>query len=70
MFNDDVLAKCPECGSVETSTTSTEITCGTCGFCETFEYEDAPQNGPSSAANKVLNMAKARAVLQRWNFAG
>ena len=70
MFNDDVLAKCPECGSVETAITSTEIACGTCGFSETFEYEAAPKSSQFSEANKVLNMAKARVVLLRWNFAG
>lgn len=70
MFNDDVLAKCPECGSSDTVMAAAAISCGTCGFRESFVIEDQAHDGMHRDLTKALNMAKARDVLQRWEFAG
>lgn len=70
MFNDDVLAKCPECGSSDTVFTSAEITCGVCGFSEALGIDDQKHEGMQRDVANALNMAKARDVLRRWGFAG
>ena len=70
MFNDDVLAKCPECGSSETAVTQDMITCNTCGFEERFGLNDDEAKDMQKDVAKALAMARAREVLQRWGFAG
>ena len=54
MFNDDVTALCPECGS------------RTCNLVEAFGFDF--QN-PNTTTDQI-NRANAMRVLQTWNFAG
>ncbi len=66
MYNDDVTAICPECGSSDIMYTSNKITCLSCEFEEGFGY-DFSQPSPATDA---LDRAKALDVLRRWSFAG
>ena len=70
MFNDDVLAKCPKCGSPDTAMTREEITCNGCGNGEPLVLDDEARGGMQQDVANALNMAKARDVLLRWGFAG
>ncbi|NRB36740.1 MAG: hypothetical protein HRU31_18860 [Rhodobacteraceae bacterium] len=70
MFNDAILARCPQCGSGETSLTSEAITCETCGFSEKIVAEEHTRKDLQKDVKNALNMARARDVLQRWDFAG
>lgn len=66
MFNDDVLAKCPECGSSDVTLTSSEIRCAACDHAEDLHLPNQLQ--PDVAA--AVGSATWRDVLQRWDFAG
>lgn len=70
MFNDDVHAKCPECGSSDSAISNEDITCSACGFSELLVLEDQALEGMQNDIANAMNMAKARDVLQRWSFAG
>ncbi len=70
MFNDDVLAKCPKCGSSDSTISNEDITCSACGFSELLVLDDQALEGMQNDMANALNMAKARDVLQRWSFAG
>lgn len=70
MFNDDVLASCPECNSADTTVTNEAVKCGACGFSEPLVLDQVERVGMQNEVVNALNMAKARDVLQRWNFAG
>ena len=70
MFNDDVLATCPECGSSDAAMTGEEINCNTCGFAEPLVIDAQKRAGMQKDLLQALNMAQARDVLQRWSFAG
>ncbi len=70
MFNDDVLAKCPECGSTDSTISNEDITCTACGFSELLVLDDQAREGMRNDIANAMNMAKARDVLQRWSFAG
>ncbi|NRB35548.1 MAG: hypothetical protein HRU31_12535 [Rhodobacteraceae bacterium] len=70
MFNDDILAKCPECGASDTALTAEQISCGSCGFTEAIVVDAQTQARLKQHVAKALNRPKARDVLQRWNFAG
>lgn len=66
MYNDDVTAICPDCGSADVTYTSQKISCLACEFEETFGYDFAQP----SAATDALDRAKALDILRRWSFAG
>lgn len=66
MYNDDVTAVCPECGSADVTYTSQKIACLTCESEDSFGYDFAQP----SPATDALDRAKALDILQRWSFAG
>lgn len=66
MFNDDVTALCPECGSADVYYSSTEIGCRACHLVEAFGFDFQNPN----ATTDQINRANAMRVLQTWNFAG
>ncbi len=70
MFNDDVLARCPECGSPDTAITGEKAACNACGFEESFLPKEGVSDGMQEIVANAQKMARVRDVLQRWDFAG
>ncbi|WP_425085839.1 hypothetical protein [Ruegeria profundi] len=70
MFNDDVLAKCPECGSSDSTILNEVISCSACGFSELLVLDDQAREEIQNEIVNAMNIARARDVLQRWSFAG
>ncbi len=70
MFNDDVQARCPECGSPDTVITGEKAACNACGYEEPFLLDEEVLDGAHEVVANAQKMARARDVLQRWNFAG
>ncbi len=70
MFNDDVLARCPECGSPDTVITAEKAACNACGFEEPSMPEGGVSDGMQELVADTQKMARFRDVLQRWDFAG
>ncbi|WP_170377334.1 MULTISPECIES: hypothetical protein [Ruegeria] len=70
MFNDDVQARCPECGSLDTVVTGEKAACNACGYEEPFLFDEAVRDGSHEVVANAQKMARARDVLQRWDFAG
>ncbi len=69
MFNDDVLARCPECGSPNTVITDEKAACNACGLEESFMPEEGVSDGMQELVANAQKMARIRDVLQRWDFA-
>ena len=67
MFNDDVLAICPNCGSNDVGFDADSIFCHHCDLVETFA---PPQDLRHSDITKGVAKTNMIAVLQRWQFAG
>jgi ribosomal protein L37E len=70
VFNDDVAAKCPECGSADVSYSNEKIVCRACEFEETLQFDFQTSKRDGSTALDAINKSQALAVLQRWDFAG
>ncbi len=70
MFNDDVQARCPECGSPDTLITGEKAACNACGYEEPFLLGEEVRNGAEEVVINAQKMARARDVLQRRDFAG
>ncbi|WP_299639588.1 hypothetical protein [uncultured Ruegeria sp.] len=70
MFNDDVQARCPECGSSDTLITGEKAACNACGYEEPFLLDEEVRGGALEAVTNAQKSARARDVLQRWDFAG
>ncbi|RKE94631.1 hypothetical protein C8N30_3762 [Sulfitobacter guttiformis] len=70
MFNDDVAAKCPECGSADVSYSHQTIACRACLLEETLQFDFQARSRDGSQAFDSINRAQAIGVLQRWDFAG
>ncbi len=70
MFNDDVQARCPECGSPDTVITGEKASCNACGYEELFLLDQKVSDGAHEVVANAQKMARARDVLQRWDFAG
>ena len=66
MFNDDVLAKCPDCNSSNVMISQKEIRCNSCGLAEALNLGDHLQKDIAAA----VGSATWRDVLQRWDYAG
>ncbi|GAA6159208.1 hypothetical protein NBRC116589_13820 [Ruegeria sp. HU-ET01832] len=70
MFNDDVQARCPECGSPDTVITGEKAAINACGYEEPFLLDEELRDGAHDLVANSQTMARARDVLQRWDFAG
>ena len=70
MFNDDVAAKCPECGSADVSYSNEKIACRACEFEEMLQFDFEASKRDGSTALDAINKSQAMAVFQRWGFAG
>ncbi len=70
MFNDDVQARCPECGSPDTLITGEKAACNACGCEEPFLLDEEVRDGALEVVTNSQKTARARDVLQRWDFAG
>ena len=70
MFNDDVQARCPECGSPDTLITGEKAACNACGYEEPFLLDEEVRDGALEVVINAQKTARARDVLQRWDFAG
>ena len=70
MLHDDVLSRCPDCGSSYNKITKQGISCLTCGLTETFGIEDEVREGLQETLVQALDKGKMRDVLLRWSFAG
>ncbi|WP_425081545.1 hypothetical protein [Ruegeria arenilitoris] len=70
MFNDDVQARCPECGSPDTLVTGEKAACNACGYEEPFLFDEAVRDEAHEVVANAQKMARTRDVLQRWDFAG
>ena len=67
MFNDDVLAVCPECSSSNTTISSSAINCEQCNFEEDF---DVAQPDLENLLLKEARKTNMMIVLRRWQYAG
>ncbi|WP_170482867.1 hypothetical protein [Ruegeria arenilitoris] len=70
MFNDDVQARCPECGSPDTVIAGEKAACNACGHEEPFLLDEEVRGGEHEVVANAQKIARARDVLQRWDFAG
>ncbi len=70
MFNDDVLAKCPECGSSDSTILNEDITCSACGFSELLVLDDQAREGMQNDIANALNMAKSARRFAAMEFRG
>lgn len=70
MFNDDVLARCPDCGSADTVISHDAIRCSACGLNERFTIDEEMRAGTSDDVAAALDKGRMREILLRWNFAG
>ncbi len=70
MFNDDVQARCPESGSPDTVITGEKAACNACGYEEPYLLDEEMRDGAHEVVAHAQKMARARDVLQRWDFAG
>jgi len=67
MFNDDVLAVCPECSANNTTISSTNIKCEQCDFEEGF---DVAQPDLENLLLKEARKTNMMIVLRRWQYGG
>ena len=67
MFNDDVLAVCPECSSNNTTITSSKIKCEQCSYDEDFVVAQPDLDNLLLKEARKTNMM---IVLRRWQYAG
>ncbi len=58
MFNDDVLARCPECGSPDTAITVEKAACNACGFEESFLPDEGGNDGMPEIVANAQKMAR------------
>jgi hypothetical protein len=66
MFNDDVLAICPECNGSNVTYDASKIACLECKFEEPLGL----QTLQSVPALKTIQADHMMTVLRRWQFAG
>ena len=67
MFNDDVLAICPECSSNNVTITSTSIRCEQCSYQDDLDVSQPDIENPILKEARKTNMIM---VLRRWQYAG
>jgi len=67
MFNDDVMAICPDCGSGDVTFTAEFIRCNSCDLAQDFAVSDTINHPELSKEIHKTNMI---AILQQWQFAG
>lgn len=67
MFNDDVLAVCPECSSNNITISISQIKCEQCNFEEAFDVSQPELENPLLKEARKTNMM---IVLRRWQYAG
>tara|TARA_R110002012_G_scaffold290152_2_gene483649 strand:+ start:8599 stop:8811 length:213 start_codon:yes stop_codon:yes gene_type:complete len=69
MFNDDVAAKCPDCGSADVLHSNEKIACRACEFEEALQFDFQASKQDGSTALDATKKSQAIAALKRWDFA-